>query len=378
MSLILTSIFNVLIEDHDFQQTMLEHIEQLVNDVDPMIRNNADYFLEQSQSILKRNFECTQADVFRLYVPTTDFSEVELSFPSSSSSTSSSSGSSKFSSYPSMHLIDIGGLRSERKRWAGLGISEVKSVLFVVSLSEYDQVLQEDQTSNRMQESIALFSEALNMRWCYGAQFILVLTKYDVLQRKIRASPSKAPIPSSSFASSSSGSSSTTYSQLEINRVDEVVADIVEQYQQIFYQSTGGFAGKLWAVIADPFDPSSILPPLALLLKRSESSSSSSSSSASSSCSSSASQASSSAVYATIIHKVLRLQAARGSWDLTDEFLALLRVTRAFIQPLTISVTMVLQQNQEEGSGRGVAITDVVSVVGTLVALSYLDVTSRR
>jgi hypothetical protein len=44
-----------------------------------------------------------------------------------------------------LNLYDMGGLRNERKRWINC-FDSVTSIVFVASLSDYDQVLTEDPT----------------------------------------------------------------------------------------------------------------------------------------------------------------------------------------------------------------------------------------
>ena len=46
------------------------------------------------------------------------------------------------------HMFDVGGQRSERKKWIHC-FDNVDCVLFVVAMSEYDQVLFEDRCVNR-------------------------------------------------------------------------------------------------------------------------------------------------------------------------------------------------------------------------------------
>ena len=55
-------------------------------------------------------------------------------------------------------MFDVGGQRNERKKWIHC-FDDVNAVIFVVALSEYDQMLFEDNTVNRMVEAIALFEE---------------------------------------------------------------------------------------------------------------------------------------------------------------------------------------------------------------------------
>ena len=48
------------------------------------------------------------------------------------------------------NMFDVGGQRSQRKKWIHC-FDDVDCVLFVSALSEYDQVLLEDSSVNRMQ-----------------------------------------------------------------------------------------------------------------------------------------------------------------------------------------------------------------------------------
>src|SRR4051812_37332570 len=52
-------------------------------------------------------------------------------------------------------MFDVGGQRSERKKWIHC-FENVTTILFLVAISEYDQLLFEDETVNRMQEALPL------------------------------------------------------------------------------------------------------------------------------------------------------------------------------------------------------------------------------
>jgi hypothetical protein len=56
----------------------------------------------------------------------------------------------------------------------------VTAVLFCVALSEYDLKLYEDDTTNRMHESIKLFKEICNTKWFVNTSMILFLNKKDL------------------------------------------------------------------------------------------------------------------------------------------------------------------------------------------------------
>ena len=85
-------------------------------------------------------------------------------------------------------MIDVGGQRSERKKWLHC-FETVNTLLFVVSMSEYDQMLEEDHTVNRMKESIKLFASVSNVKWFAKASMLLFLNKRDVFDDKILYSP---------------------------------------------------------------------------------------------------------------------------------------------------------------------------------------------
>ena len=53
-------------------------------------------------------------------------------------------------------MYDVGGQRGERKKWIH-SFDDVTAIMFIASLSEYDQKLAEDRTKNRLKESLDLF-----------------------------------------------------------------------------------------------------------------------------------------------------------------------------------------------------------------------------
>ncbi len=66
--------------------------------------------------------------------------------------------------------------RNERKKWIHC-FEGVTAVLFVAAVSEYDQVLYEDENTNRMVEALNLFEEICNSRWFHRTSMILFLNK---------------------------------------------------------------------------------------------------------------------------------------------------------------------------------------------------------
>ncbi|KAJ6596193.1 G-protein alpha subunit [Mycena vulgaris] len=88
----------------------------------------------------------------------------------------------------SIYMFDVGGQRSERKKWIHC-FESVTSIIFCTALSEYDQVLEEERRVNRMQESLYLFESVINSRWFLRTSVILFLNKIDVFKRKLPKIP---------------------------------------------------------------------------------------------------------------------------------------------------------------------------------------------
>ena len=62
----------------------------------------------------------------------------------------------------------------------------VTSILFLVSSSEFDQVLFEDRRTNRLVESSNIFETIVNNKAFVNVSIILFLNKTDLLQEKIK------------------------------------------------------------------------------------------------------------------------------------------------------------------------------------------------
>jgi guanine nucleotide-binding protein G(i) subunit alpha len=80
-------------------------------------------------------------------------------------------------------IYDVGGQRAERRKWLHM-FDTVMSCIYVAALSEYDQVLFEDRTKNRLEEALELFAETINSAWLSQATALLFLNKKDLFHKK--------------------------------------------------------------------------------------------------------------------------------------------------------------------------------------------------
>ncbi|XP_037834232.1 guanine nucleotide binding protein (G protein), alpha activating activity polypeptide O, a isoform X2 [Kryptolebias marmoratus] len=146
------------------------------------LNDSAQYYLDSLDRIGAADYQPTEQDILRTRVKTTGIVETHFTFKN-------------------LHfrLFDVGGQRSERKKWIHC-FEDVTAIIFCVALSGYDQVLHEDETTNRMHESLKLFDSICNNKWFKDTSIILFLNKSDLFERKITKSPLSICFPEFSGA----------------------------------------------------------------------------------------------------------------------------------------------------------------------------------
>jgi hypothetical protein len=91
-------------------------------------------------------------------------------------------------------IVDVGGQRSERKKWLHC-FDNVNAIIFLEGLAGYKQVLFEDQTVNRMHESLALFDEIVRNPMFLSIPIFVFLNKKDLFEEMIPVHPLKECFP---------------------------------------------------------------------------------------------------------------------------------------------------------------------------------------
>ena len=81
------------------------------------------------------------------------------------------------------NIIDVGGQRSQRRKWIHC-FEFVVAVIFIASLSSYDEILHEDININSMVDQIELFDEICNHHVLEKTSMILFLNKKDLFRQK--------------------------------------------------------------------------------------------------------------------------------------------------------------------------------------------------
>lgn len=135
------------------------------------LHDGASYFWDAIDRIYKSDYIPTEEDVLRTRIRTSGFEEANFTYKKRT-----------------FRVVDLGGQRSERRRWLE-ALQIATAVIFVSSLTEFDQRLREDGDSSRFAETKMLFTELLENS--IQEKFIIVLlNKLDLFKTKM-AGPAK-------------------------------------------------------------------------------------------------------------------------------------------------------------------------------------------
>ncbi len=74
------------------------------------------------------------------------------------------------------NVTDVGGQRSERRKWMKV-FNDVDCVLYVMSLSGYDQVIFEDHETRCFDETLGLFQETIKHKVFDDTDFVVFFNK---------------------------------------------------------------------------------------------------------------------------------------------------------------------------------------------------------
>lgn len=132
------------------------------------LNDTAAHFFDSVPRFMDPNFLPTQEDALRARVRSTGIEESSFKFQDLE-----------------IKMVDVGGQRSERRKWASC-FENVTSILYICSLSEYDQFLREEDSQPRMHESLLLFDEICNAPWFHKTNIILFLNKKDLFAEKVQ------------------------------------------------------------------------------------------------------------------------------------------------------------------------------------------------
>lgn len=133
------------------------------------LNDSASYFLERVATIAACGYCPSPDDVVRSRVRTTGLHEEMIRV-----------GDTMF------RFCDVGGQRSERRKWVEF-FDDVTAIIFVAAASEYDQVLFEARSQNRVHEAEALFHEIAgpSIKPFQAKPIVVFFNKTDLFEEKV-------------------------------------------------------------------------------------------------------------------------------------------------------------------------------------------------
>lgn len=140
--------------------------------------DSVEYYFDNIERFNEKEFVPTEDDCVRARVITTGIVSTDIS-------TSCLTVPSLTINYT---IIDVGGQRAERKRWIHC-FDDVSVIIWVANLNGYHSVLFEDNTVNRLHESLKIFESYLNNETFQKVPIVLILNKKDLFETNLKVKP---------------------------------------------------------------------------------------------------------------------------------------------------------------------------------------------
>jgi len=130
--------------------------------------DSAKYFLDKVEETFVGGYEPSHQDILRARTATTGIVETNFLIDKTN-----------------FRMFDVGGQRGERKNWIRC-FDNANAIMFIASLSEYNQNTVEDRSRNRLSESLDLFQGICRLHWFEAIRaVILFLNKKDIFEQKV-------------------------------------------------------------------------------------------------------------------------------------------------------------------------------------------------
>lgn len=133
----------------------------------------ADYFFTNVERIADKNYSPTNEDILKMRKRTIGSSTYYYNFNTTN-----------------VTLIDVGGQKIERYKWQPL-FEHADYLIFIASLSDFDQNLWEEHSIRRTQDSLNLFSQIAGAEVFQDIPIFLILNKVDAFEKKLKKFPDK-------------------------------------------------------------------------------------------------------------------------------------------------------------------------------------------
>jgi len=153
-------------------------VQQGLKDRDIVLQEQSGFFLDEVQRVCQEDYTPTPDDILRARVHTVGPEEHFISMEGVMRR-----GSENLKSWT---VYDMGGSTSQRAAWAQF-FDDVHVIIFLAPISAFNETLAENNTVNRLADSLKLWRTICSNKLLTTVEFILFLNKVDILTRKIQS-----------------------------------------------------------------------------------------------------------------------------------------------------------------------------------------------
>ncbi|KAG8961992.1 hypothetical protein FRC03_004759 [Tulasnella sp. 419] len=131
------------------------------------------FFLDNLDRIARTDYSPSDDDILRARIRTMGVSEHLFEVPTGTNQ-----------KVINWRLYDVGGARGQRPSWVPY-FEDANAIIFLAPISAFDQYLEEDGKTNRVDDSLQLFTLICSNPLLKNVHLVLFLNKTDVLKKKL-------------------------------------------------------------------------------------------------------------------------------------------------------------------------------------------------
>ncbi|EED85236.1 candidate G-protein alpha subunit [Postia placenta Mad-698-R] len=139
------------------------------------LEESSGFYLDEIQRVTAKMYFPTDEDVLKARLKTNGVVEHSFSLPKNS----------EFGGVE-WKIFDVGGSRPQRRAWEPY-FDDVNAIIFLAPISAFDQVLAEDPSVNRLEDSMLLWQSVTSSKLLANVNIVLFLNKCDLLKRKLES-----------------------------------------------------------------------------------------------------------------------------------------------------------------------------------------------
>ncbi|KAH9963792.1 G-alpha-domain-containing protein [Russula dissimulans] len=149
-----------------------DNVRAALESRDLRLEDQSGFFLEDLYRIAHRDYEPTDEDVVRARLRTVGVQEYRFVLESGREAGQE------------WIFYDVGGSGTHRGAWHPY-FMDVKAIIFLAPISVFDEKVEGDARTNRLEDSIKLWTTVCKSKLLAKVQLILFLNKCDILERKL-------------------------------------------------------------------------------------------------------------------------------------------------------------------------------------------------